>query len=123
MMADFQNLIVWQKAHKLAVFVYEATERFPPSEQYALRDQIRRAAASISANIAEGKKRQGDKAFAHYLDVALGSLSETQALMLLARDLGYVPPEVVENFLTRGEEVGKMISSLMARCRRSVRPR
>jgi four helix bundle protein len=119
--ADFENLVVWQKAHELALLAYQITAAFPASEQFALRDQIRRSASSVSANIAEGKGRQGDKAFAHYLDVALGSLCETQAHVLLARDLDYVEPEVARGFVTRSEELGKMISSLMARCRRSSR--
>jgi four helix bundle protein len=119
--ADFENLLVWQKAHQLALLTYQITSDFPNSEQYALRDQIRRAVVSISANIAEGKGRNGDKAFAHFLDVALGSLSEAQALILLARDLGYIARDRVDEFLLRSNELGKMISSLMARCRNSTR--
>ena len=118
-MADFCDLVVWQKAHQLALFTYQLTGTFPSSEQFALGDQLRRAAASISANIAEGKGRSGDKAFAHYLDVALGSLAEVQALTLLARDLNYVQSETADEALKRSQEVGKMISSLMARCRKS----
>jgi four helix bundle protein len=119
--ADFENLLVWQKAHQLALIAYEITSDFPAPEQYALRDQIRRAAASISANIAEGKGRSGDKVFAHFLDMALGSLCEVQALMLLARDLGYVDPARVDDFCSKSNELGKMISSLIARCRNSDR--
>ncbi|MFO8081802.1 MAG: four helix bundle protein [Armatimonadota bacterium] len=122
-MADFEKLLVWQKAHQLALLTYEITSDFPHSEHYALRDQIRRAVVSISANIAEGKGRNGDKAFAHFLDVALGSLSEAQALILLARDLDYVASDHVDQFLAQSEEVGKMISSLMARCRKATRNR
>ena len=58
--------------------------------------------------------------FAHFVDVALGSSSETQALMLLARDLGYIEGQPVQRFLGKSEELGKMVSSLMARCRKSV---
>ena len=122
-MAGFENLLVWQKAHQLALLAYDITADFPAPEQYALRDQIRRAAASISANIAEGKGRNGDKVFAHFLDIALGSLCEVQALMLLARDLGYVSPDRVDEFCSQSNELGKMIGSLIARCRNSGRSR
>ena len=116
---DFRDLIAWQKTHQLVLFVYKLTAAFPASEQFALTDQLRRPAASISANIAEGRGRSGDKAFAHYLDVALGSVAEVQALTLLARDLNYVEAGAAEELLNRTQEVGKMIGSLMARCRKS----
>ncbi len=120
-MADFENLLVWQKAHQLALLTYDITSDFPNPEQYALRDQIRRAVVSIPANIAEGKGRRGERAFAHFLDVALGSLSEAQALILLARDLDYVASDHADQFLAQSEEVGKMISSLMAHCQNATR--
>jgi four helix bundle protein len=117
-MSDFRDLIAWQKAHQLALQVYELTSAFPASEQFALSDQLRRATVSVSANIAEGRGRSGDRAFAHYLDVALGSLAESQALPLLARDLGYIAPAAADQLLPQSEELGKIISSLMARCRK-----
>ena len=118
-MPGFRNLVAWQKAHELALRVYQVTEDFPAAEQCALRDQLRRAAA----NIAEGKSRQGDRAFAHFLDVALGSLAEVQALMLLARDLGYTDGGEVDDLLGRSEALRKMLSSLLARCERGKRAR
>ena len=117
-MGDFRDLLVWQKAHLLALRAYELTSDFPASEHYALRDQIRRAGISIPANIAEGNGRQGNRAFAYFLDVALGSLCELQALMLLARDLTYVEADSTEDLLETCEELGKMISSLASRCRK-----
>ena len=117
-MGDFRDLLVWQKAHLLALHVYELTSDCPAAERYALRDQIRRAVTSIPANIAEGSGRQGNRAFAYFLDVALGSLWELQALMLLARDLKYVEADSTEDLLEVCGELGKMISSLATRCRK-----
>ncbi|NLO05832.1 MAG: four helix bundle protein [candidate division WS1 bacterium] len=119
-MAGFRDLIVWQKAHQLALVAYRITANFPPSEQFALRDQIRRAAASVPANIAEGKGRETDRAFAHFLDVARGSVAEAQALVLLARDLHYISSENAEAFLAHAEEVAKMVAALSTRCRKTT---
>ncbi len=86
-MQNFRELKVWNKAHAVTLAAYSATESFPASERYGLTSQMRRAATSIAANIAEGCGRSSDADFARFLHVALGSASELEYLVLLARDL------------------------------------
>jgi four helix bundle protein len=113
-MADFERLQVWQRAHELALVSYRLTAALPDAERFGLTDQIRRAAVAIPANIAEGHGRAADTEFRPFISVALGSLSELQALMLLARDLRYVAQEDLTEFWELTAEVGKMLSSLLA---------
>ena len=75
-MQDFRNLKVWEKAHSLTLDVYRATKSFPREEMYGVTSQMRRASASIGANIAEGVCRRGDAGFARFLHIAVGSASE-----------------------------------------------
>lgn len=89
----FTQLIVWQRAHQLTVAVYRLTERFPRSEVFGLTSQLRRAAVSVSANIAEGFKRQTPADQRHFYTIAAGSLAEAEALLIVARDVGYLPTD------------------------------
>lgn len=86
-MRDFKNLKVWGKAHDLPLAVYRATKSFPKDELYGLTAQMRRSAASVCANIAEGCGRPGTVEFARFLHIAMGSASELEYHLLLARDL------------------------------------
>ena len=88
-MRDFRNLRVWQEAHHFTVSVYKLTREFPREELFGLTSQLRRAATSIGANIAEGAGRNSLKEFARFLDIAAGSASECEYLLILATDLGY----------------------------------
>lgn len=85
----FTDLIVWQKAHAFVLAVYRLTGRFPPDERFGLTSQLRRAAVSIPANIAEGFRRTGQLDKARFLNIAQGSLEECRYYLILARDLGY----------------------------------
>src|SRR5450759_4961034 len=89
-MKDFRTLIVWQKSHKLAVLVYHVTNKFPKEELYGITSQLRRAIISTPTNIAEGCGRGGDKDFARFIQIALGSASEAEYLVLLSNELGYL---------------------------------
>jgi four helix bundle protein len=86
---SFRDLIVWQKSHALALHVYRVSARYPKTELYGLTSQIRRAAASVPANIAEGFKRASRADKARMLNIAQGSLEELRYYVLLANDLGY----------------------------------
>jgi len=86
-MKDFKQLEVWRLAQELAVDIYRETKTFPKEERYGLTDQIRRAAVSIPANIAEGCGREGDADFARFVQMAFGSACELECHLLLARDL------------------------------------
>ncbi len=89
-MQDFRTLKVWEKAHSLTLDVYRVTRQFPPDEQYGLTGQLRRATASIPANIAEGCGRGTNNELARFIQIAQGSASEVHYHLLLAHDLGYL---------------------------------
>lgn len=89
-MKDFKELRVWTKAHELTMLVYKLTRTFPRDEVYGLTSQVRRSAASIGANIAEGCGRHSDGEMARFLQIARGSASETEYHLLLAKDLGFL---------------------------------
>ncbi len=112
-MSDFPNLIVWQKAHALALDVYRATATFPQSELYGLTSQMRRCCVSIGSNIAEGCGRVGENEKSRFLRMASGSQSELEYQLLLAKDLGYLKAEVAEDLSNRTREVGRMLASLI----------
>ena len=86
---DFQDLIVWQKAHQFVLSVYKVSGEFPSHEMYGLTSQLRRAAISIPANIAEGFKRKTKPDKARYMNIAQASLEECRYYLILVKDLGY----------------------------------
>ncbi len=86
-MRSFHELLVWQKVHQLTLNVYVASRGFPREDLYGLTSQIRRAASSVAANIAEGCGRDGNNEFRRFLEIAMGSASELEYHLLLARDL------------------------------------
>jgi four helix bundle protein len=112
-MRDFRELKVWHKAHSLTLDVYCATKTFPREELYGLTSQIRRAAASIGANIAEGSGKSSRADLARYLQIALGSASELENHLLLSRDLGYSISEVHEQLSHQVTETKKMLSGFV----------
>ncbi len=111
-MQDFRNLLVWRKAHALALAVYRETRGFPRSELYALTSQLRRGAVSIASNIAEGCVRRTDADFARFLYNAMGSASEVEYQLMLACDLELVAPTTHERLAKNCIEIKRMLSSL-----------
>jgi four helix bundle protein len=109
---DFRDLKVWQKAHELTLAVYRVTARFPREELYGIVSQLRRAAASVPANLAEGRCRRSDRDFGRFVSIALGSASETEYHLLLARDLGFIQAEPYAGLASQVEEVKRMLSAL-----------
>lgn len=89
-MQDFKKLKVWQKSHALTLKVYELTYRFPAEEKFGLTNQLRRAAVSVELNLDEGSSRGGDPDFRRFVQIALGSASEVECQLLLARDLNFL---------------------------------
>ena len=89
-MRDYKKIKAWQLAHHLTLNVYSSTRNFPVSEQFGITSQLRRAASSVPANIAEGSGRTTDKDFLRFLDIALGSLKETEYFLLLSSELNYL---------------------------------
>ena len=112
-MKDFRHLTVWGKAHQLVLAVYRATAHFPADERYGLTAQLRRCAASIPANIAEGCGRETDGDFARFLQIAMGSAMELDYHLLLARDLEYLDADAYEALRRRVLEVRSMLASLV----------
>jgi four helix bundle protein len=92
-MPGFESLEIWQLAHALAVDIYRATASFPADERFGLTSQLRRAAASVGGNIAEGYGRHNTQDTIRFLYIARGSLMETRSFLYLARDLGFLPYE------------------------------
>jgi four helix bundle protein len=88
-LGSYENLKVWQKSHEFVLSIYKSTKDFPKEEKYGLVSQLRRAAASIPTNIAEGKGSYYNKKLIRFLDVARGSAHEVEYLLLLCKDLGY----------------------------------
>lgn len=116
-MQDFRKLQVWEKSHLLVVEIYQQSGSFPKSETFGLTSQLRRAVSSIPANIAEGCGRQGGADFARFLQVAMGSASETEYHLLLARDLGYLDEEAYGALNQQVLEIKRMLTSLMVKVR------
>lgn len=112
-----RDLVVWQKAMDLAVEVYRLTEGFPRSEIYGLTSQVRRAAASVPANIAEGHARGTTRDYAHFLSVARGSLMETETFLTLSLRLGYLTEDASAGALALITEISKMLTALRNKLR------
>ena len=112
-MKDFRQLKVWEKAHHLVLEIYKATATFPKEELYGLMSQLRRASVSIATNIAEGCGRNTDADFARFLQIAMGSASETEYEIILAFDLGFLSKDQFESLQAQAEEVKKMLASFL----------
>lgn len=111
-MRDFKKLDVWKKAHALTLAIYQQTANFPADERFGLTSQIRRAAASIGANIAEGCGRSTDGDFGRFLDIASGSACEVEYHLILARDLTLLADEAHEPLDSSINEVKRMLVGL-----------
>jgi four helix bundle protein len=112
-MKDFRDLKVWAKAHELAIDCYKLTANFPKHEIFGMVSQIRRAGSSIGANIAEGCGRGGNGEFQRFLQMAMGSASELENHLLLARDLQFLDGEIHSRIELQVIEVKKMLAGLI----------
>ncbi len=108
---SFTDLLVWQKAHKLTLFIYQLTKNFPKDEVFTLTSQFRRAAISISANIAEGFKRIGKQDKLRFYNIAQGSLEECKYFSILAKDLKYISEDEFASLSNSYNEVSYLLSS------------
>ena len=111
-MQRFTELKVWQRSHAAVLEIYRLTLRFPASERYGITSQLRRAAVSVPTNIAEGAKRSSRRDYAHFLNIAEGSLAETEYLVLLSRDLRYLPAAEAEPLSAELTEIMRMVAGL-----------
>ena len=113
----FEDLIVWQKAHRFVLSIYELTRAFPREELYGLTSQLRRAAISIAANIAEGFRKRGKADKARFMNISEGSVDECLYYLILVKDLGYGKTDDLQNYL---EEVSKMLRAYHSSIVRSI---
>jgi four helix bundle protein len=117
----YRELLVWQKAMDLVIETYALTAKFPKSEQFGLSTQLQRAAVSIPSNIAEGHARKSRLEFSHHLSYSRGSLAEVETQMILANRLGYVNREAIKTFWSLSQEVGKMLTPMIATLSKGIR--
>jgi four helix bundle protein len=117
---DFKNLKVWAKAHQLALSIYLSTRRFPKDEMYGLTSQIRRAATSIGANIAEGCGRRSDPEMRRFVQIARGSASELECHLIVARDLQLLTVSEFKDLEEKTLEIQRMLASLVQRLQHPV---
>jgi four helix bundle protein len=111
-MRPHQKLEAWSKAIDLVTDVYKSTERFPKEERYGLTGQIRRAAVSIPANLAEGAGRRSQKEFSHFLSNSQGSASELETELIIANKLGYLDEANFSRLISQLERIGRLITGL-----------
>ena len=110
----YKDLKVYQLAYALAMDIFQETKRFPPDERYSLTDQLRRSSRSITANLAEAwKKRKYEKAFLSKLVDCSGEAAEVEVWLDLSLDCGYLPKEKHEHFVSKYDEVGRMLYSMI----------
>ena len=108
-MEDFKNLKVWNKAHELTLAIYSSTRMFPRDEIFGLTSQLRRAASSIGANIAEGCGRRSDGEMRRFIQIARGSSSEVESHLLLAKDLGFLDEVSFHDLNGKTQEIQKNV--------------
>jgi four helix bundle protein len=112
-MKNFRDLKVWEKSHRHTLDVYRITKTFPAEERYGVISQLRRAAVSIPTNIAEGCGRKSEPDFSRFLEIAFSSACEVEYLLLLSKDLGYLPQARAYQIEDNLVEIKRMLSSLM----------
>lgn len=110
---SYRDLLVWQQAMDLAALCYSLTRSFPREEMFGLTSQIRRAASSVAANIAEGHGRENSGSFVQFLRVAQGSLKETETHLLLSERVGFLQPDKLALAMKSCDEIGRMLRSLI----------
>jgi four helix bundle protein len=116
-MQNFKELKVWEKAHQVTLSIYKASAKFPKEEIYSLTNQLRRATASIPANIAEGCGKNTQADLANFLNIALGSANETEYFLILSKDLDYLTEEQFTTLSKSINEVKAMLINLIAKVR------
>ena len=119
---SYRDLLVWKAAVELAVACYESTRSFPSSEVYGMTSQIRRSAASIAANIAEGFGRDGPGHFQQFLKIAQGLLKELETHLIIASRVGLLAAQNRDSLLAQCDEIGRMLSALIRSTKARIQP-
>lgn len=110
---NFEEIIAWKKARMLTKEIYLISNSGKFDKDFSLKDQIRRSLVSITANIAEGYDRRGDKEFIRFLNISKGSLAEVKSHLFVAFDVGYINDQVLKEIISLVDEIGKLISVLI----------
>ncbi|MDH6313412.1 four helix bundle protein [Parabacteroides sp. PFB2-10] len=108
---SFEHVVAWQKAHEYVLAIYRITRKYPKEEIFCLVNQMRRAAASITANFAEGYARIGHKEKLRFYNISQGSLEETRNFVILSKDLGYISSEEKETLSKQAAEVSRLLNA------------
>ena len=119
-MTDFKDLFIWTSARELAMVIYSLTKDFPSEEKFGVTSQIRRAAISISTNIAEGSGQSSDAGFLKFLHIAFASVCEVESLAYVSRDLEYLNNEKCDRVLKITVELKKMMAAFIERVRARI---
>ena len=117
-MRNYKDLRVWEEAHRLTLAIYTVTQAFPKDERFGLTSQVRRASASIAANLAEGCGRRSDGEMARFVQIAMGSGAGLSYHLLLARDLGFLKNEEYADLSSAIDRVMRMLSALSGKVRK-----
>jgi four helix bundle protein len=120
-MRDFHSLVVWQKSHVVTLEVYRRTKQFLDDDRFGLVSQLRRAATSVPANLAEGCGRGGKPEFARFAQIAMGSAAEVEYHVILAKDLRYISEDEFASLTESVQEVKRMLASLLRTVREQIR--
>src|SRR6266700_475891 len=117
---SFEDLTVWQEAHKLTLEIYKLTVKYPMGEKYGIVSQLRRSSSSVPANIAEGFGRATTRELLRCLQIARGELEETRYFVLLSRDLGYITPQDCQSVSEQCDTAGRLINALGSSLKRRL---
>lgn len=119
-MRNYKELIVWKSAHRATLEIYSSTRQFPREELYGLTSQLRRASASIGANIAEGSGRRSNNEICRFLQIARGSASEAEYHLILAHDLKFLQDDDFHRLSGQMDELQRMLTALIQSLRRKT---
>ena len=119
---SFEQLIVWQKAHSYVLAIYKITKQYPKEELFCLVNQMRRAAASITANIAEGYAKISSKDKLRFYNISQGSLEETRNFIILSKDLGYITLQDKEQLGIQAAEISRLLNAYCIASLKNVSP-
>ena len=119
---SFEQLIVWQKAHSYVLAIYKITKQCPKEELFCLVNQMRRAAASITANIAEGYAKISSKDKLRFYNISQGSLEETRNFIILSKDLGYITLQDKEQLGIQAAEISRLLNAYCIALLKNVSP-
>jgi len=110
---SYKDLEVWKKGVRFSIEIYAVTREFPANEIYGVTSQVRRAAAAVPANIAEGYGRESSGSYIQFLRIARGSLNETETFLYIAHGLNYMEKKMLNQLIEKTTELGKMLNSLI----------